>query len=54
MNNENEQVFRCKIGYYFYFIKLLLTQRLINIEITSNSAINNQNTKYINNYRLIL
>ena len=52
MNNENEQVFRCKIGYYFYFIKLLLTQRLINIEITSNSAINNQNTKYINNYRL--
>ena len=52
MNNENEQVFKCKIGYYFYFIKLLLTQSLINIEITSNSAINNQDTKYINNYRL--
>ena len=52
MNNGNEQFFKCKIGYNFYFIKISLLKRQINIEITSNSAINKENTNYINNYTL--
>ena len=52
MNNENEQLFKCKIGYKFYFIKLFLTQKQINIEIDSNSSGLTENAKYINNYTL--
>ena len=52
MNNENEQSFKCKIGYSFYFIKLYLTQKQINIEIESNNSGLTENAKYINNYSL--
>ena len=52
MNNENEQLFKCKIGYKFYFIRLFLTQKQINIEIDSNSSGLTENAKYINNYTL--
>ena len=52
MNNENEQIFKCKIGYSFYFIKLYLTQKQINIEIESNNSGLTENAKYINNYSL--
>ena len=52
MNNGKEQYFKCKIGYYFYFIKILLIQRKINIEITSTSGLNKENERYINNYSL--
>ena len=52
MNNENKQLFKCKIGSNIYFIKLILTQRTINIDIISNSQLNKENSKYINNYTL--
>ena len=52
MNNENKQLFKCKIGNNIYFIKLILTQRIINIDIISNSQLNKENSKYINNYTL--
>ena len=52
MNNENEQIFKCKIGYSFYFIKLFLTQKQINIEIESNNSGLIENGKYINYYSL--
>ena len=52
MINGNKQLFKCKINNNFYFIKLILTQSSINIDITSNSSLNKENAKYINNYTL--
>ena len=52
MINENEQLFKCKIGYTFYFIKLLLKEKQINIEIESNFSGLRENAKYINTYTL--
>ena len=52
MNNENVLSFKCKIGYNFYFIKILLIQKHVNIEIDSVSSINKKKVKYINDYSL--
>ena len=52
MINGNKQLFKCKINNNFYFIKLILAQSSINIDITSNSSLNKENAKYINNYTL--
>ena len=52
MNNENMLSFKCKIGYNFYFIKILLIQKHVNIEIDSVSSINKKKVKYINDYSL--
>ena len=52
MINGNKQLFKCKINNNFYFIKLILTQSSINIDITSNSSLNKENAKYINNYTI--
>ena len=52
MNNGDEQIFKCKIGYYFYIIKIFLNQREINIEIESTSIKTRVVSRYINNYTL--
>jgi hypothetical protein len=52
MNNENVLSFKCKIGYNFYFIKILLIEKHVNIEIDSVSSINKKKVKYINDYSL--
>lgn len=52
MDNQNEKIFKCKIDSNFHFIKLFLTQKQINIEISSTSANNNENRNYFNSYTL--
>ena len=52
MINGEEQIFKCKIGFHFYIIRILLNQREINIEIESTSIKTRMISRYINNYTL--
>ena len=52
MNNGDEQIFKCKIGYHFYIIKIHLNQREINVEIGSTSIKTRVFSRYNNNYTL--
>ena len=52
MINGKEKIFKCKIGFYYYFIKVFLINKQINIEIEANSIKTNRNSKYFNNYTL--